>query len=52
MVPLSPALTVEDFGLNRLLRTDRKEIDQRLERYQHMLGFLAGGAFIIVFALT
>jgi sugar/nucleoside kinase (ribokinase family) len=31
------SLTVEDFGLNRLQRTDRAEIDARLESYRHML---------------
>jgi sugar/nucleoside kinase (ribokinase family) len=33
------SLTVEDFGLDRLKRTDRAEIDGRLERYRHMLSF-------------
>jgi sugar/nucleoside kinase (ribokinase family) len=33
------SLTVEDFGLERLKRTDRHEIDQRLEQYRHMLSF-------------
>src|SRR5205823_3248945 len=33
------SLTVEDFGLARLLRTDRREIDQRLETYRTMLSF-------------
>src|SRR5207248_794910 len=31
------SLTVEGFGLDRLKRTDRQEIDQRLEQYRHML---------------
>jgi sugar/nucleoside kinase (ribokinase family) len=31
------SLTVEDFGLDRLKRTDRAEIDARLEAYRHML---------------
>lgn len=33
------SLTVEDFGLDRLKRTERKEIDARLEWYQKMLEF-------------
>lgn len=33
------SLTVEGFGLDRLRRTDRKEIDDRLEKYRHMLSF-------------
>jgi sugar/nucleoside kinase (ribokinase family) len=33
------SLTVEGFGLDRLRRTDRKEIDQRLEKYRSMLTF-------------
>jgi sugar/nucleoside kinase (ribokinase family) len=33
------SLTVEDFGLDRLKRTDRKEIDDRLHWYQKMLEF-------------
>jgi sugar/nucleoside kinase (ribokinase family) len=33
------SLTVEDFGLDRLKRTDRAEIDARLETYRHMLSF-------------
>lgn len=33
------SLTVEDFGLNRLRRTSRAEIDQRLETYRNMLAF-------------
>jgi sugar/nucleoside kinase (ribokinase family) len=33
------SLTVEDFGLERLKRTDRKEIDERLEKYRTMLAF-------------
>jgi sugar/nucleoside kinase (ribokinase family) len=33
------SLTVEGFGLDRLKRTDRGEIDERLERYRHMLAF-------------
>ena len=31
------SLTVEDFGLDRLKRTDRTEIDHRLERYRMMM---------------
>jgi hypothetical protein len=31
------SLTVEGFGLDRLRRTDRAEIDERLENYRHML---------------
>jgi sugar/nucleoside kinase (ribokinase family) len=31
------SLTVEDFGLDRLKRTDRVEIDHRLERYRMMM---------------
>jgi sugar/nucleoside kinase (ribokinase family) len=31
------SLTVEDFGLSRLRRTKREEIDQRLEKYRKML---------------
>jgi sugar/nucleoside kinase (ribokinase family) len=33
------SLTVEDFGLERLRRTQRSEIDQRLEAYRKMLSF-------------
>ncbi len=33
------SLIVEDFGLNRLTRTDRAEIDRRLEEYRAMLSF-------------
>jgi sugar/nucleoside kinase (ribokinase family) len=33
------SFTVEDFGLNRLQRTNRNEIDQRLETYRNMLAF-------------
>jgi sugar/nucleoside kinase (ribokinase family) len=33
------SFTVEDFGLNRLKRTNRNEIDQRLETYRNMLAF-------------
>ena len=33
------SLTVEGFGLDRLKRTDRQEIDQRLEKYRMMLSF-------------
>ena len=33
------SFTVEDFGLGRLKRTTRKEIDQRLETYRNMLAF-------------
>jgi sugar/nucleoside kinase (ribokinase family) len=33
------SLTVEDFGLERLKRVDRREIDQRLEQYRNMLSF-------------
>jgi sugar/nucleoside kinase (ribokinase family) len=33
------SLTVEDFGLARLRRTKRSEIDQRLEQYRKMLSF-------------
>src|SRR5437660_8324658 len=31
------SLTVEGFGLDRLKRTNRAEIDDRLEKYRHML---------------
>jgi hypothetical protein len=31
------SLTVEGFGLDRLKKTDRKEIDERLEIYRSML---------------
>jgi sugar/nucleoside kinase (ribokinase family) len=33
------SLTVEDFGLDRLKRTDRAEIDERMEQYRAMLSF-------------
>ncbi len=33
------SLTVEGFGLDRLKRTDRREIDDRLEKYRTMLSF-------------
>jgi sugar/nucleoside kinase (ribokinase family) len=33
------SLTVEDFGLDRLKRTDRAEIDSRLEAYRKMTSF-------------
>lgn len=33
------SLTVEDFGLDRLKRTELKEIDERLEFYRKMLAF-------------
>jgi sugar/nucleoside kinase (ribokinase family) len=33
------SLIVEDFGLDRLKRTDRPEIDARLENYRKMLSF-------------
>lgn len=33
------SLTVEDFGLERLKKTNRAEIDQRLEEYRTMLAF-------------
>jgi sugar/nucleoside kinase (ribokinase family) len=33
------SLVVEDFGLNRLERSDRSEIDRRLEQYRAMLAF-------------
>jgi cytidine kinase len=33
------SLTVEGFGLDRLKRTERREIDQRLEEYRKMLTF-------------
>lgn len=33
------SLIVEDFGLNRLKRADRAEIDDRLDRYRNMLDF-------------
>jgi sugar/nucleoside kinase (ribokinase family) len=33
------SLTVEDFSLERLKRTTRQEIDQRLEEYRNMLAF-------------
>jgi hypothetical protein len=33
------SLTVEDFSLERLKRTTRAEIEQRLEKYRDMLVF-------------
>lgn len=33
------SLTVEGFGLDRLKRTDRAEIDRRLDEYRNMLAF-------------
>lgn len=33
------SFTVEDFGLERLKRTNRQEIDHRLETYRNMLAF-------------
>jgi sugar/nucleoside kinase (ribokinase family) len=33
------SLAVEGFGLDRLKRTERREIDQRLEQYRQMLAF-------------
>jgi sugar/nucleoside kinase (ribokinase family) len=33
------SFTVEDFGLNRLKRLERREIDDRVERYRRMLTF-------------
>ena len=33
------SFTVEDFGLNRLKRTERHDIDQRLETYRNMMAF-------------
>lgn len=33
------SLIVEDFGLNRLRRTERSEIEQRLEQYRAMMSF-------------
>jgi len=33
------SLCVEDFGPNRLRRTNRKEIDERVEKYRTMLAF-------------
>jgi sugar/nucleoside kinase (ribokinase family) len=33
------SFTVEDFGLDRLRRTQRSDIDERLERYRNMLAF-------------
>jgi sugar/nucleoside kinase (ribokinase family) len=33
------SLTVEDFGLGRLRRTSRAEIDERMEQYRNMLAF-------------
>jgi sugar/nucleoside kinase (ribokinase family) len=33
------SLTVEGFGLDRLKRTERSEIDGRLEKYRNMLAF-------------
>ena len=36
---VAASLTVEGFGLDRLLRTSREEIDGRLETYRNMLAF-------------
>lgn len=36
---VAASLTVEDFGLGRLRRATREEIDHRLEIYRHMLHF-------------
>ena len=36
---VAASLTVEGFGLDRLLRTNRQEIDGRLETYRNMLSF-------------
>jgi sugar/nucleoside kinase (ribokinase family) len=36
---VAASLTVEGFGLDRLLRTNRQEIDGRLETYRNMLAF-------------
>ncbi|HEV3255575.1 MAG TPA: PfkB family carbohydrate kinase [Gemmataceae bacterium] len=36
---VAASLTVEDFGLDRLKRTDRREIDERLDKYRQMLSF-------------
>ena len=33
------SLTVEDFGLSRLINTSRAEIDHRLQAYREMLSF-------------
>jgi hypothetical protein len=33
------SLTVEDFGLRRLINTSRAEIDHRLQAYREMLSF-------------
>jgi sugar/nucleoside kinase (ribokinase family) len=33
------SLTVEGFGLDRLRRTNRAEIEERLENYRHMMSF-------------
>jgi hypothetical protein len=33
------SLSVEGFGLDRLKRTHREEIDARLEQYRNMLAF-------------
>jgi hypothetical protein len=33
------SLIVEGFGLERLKRTDRAEIDRRLEEYRKMMAF-------------
>jgi sugar/nucleoside kinase (ribokinase family) len=33
------SFTVEDFSLHRLARLNRREIDDRLEKYRHMLSF-------------
>ena len=36
---VAASLTVEGFGLDRLLRATRAEIDERLETYRNMLAF-------------
>jgi len=36
---VAASLTVEGFGLDRLLRATRAEIDERLEQYRNMLSF-------------
>ena len=33
------SLTVEDFGLGRLQRSSREEIEQRVEHYRQMMAF-------------
>jgi hypothetical protein len=33
------SLTVEGFGLDRLQRAERRDVDERLERYRSMLAF-------------